>query len=127
MLRERALEAQAKAQAKAAAKVQAKAQKAMQAKAKKVESRIGTAISGMRKVVANEHILEVPASVTAPVQSFLETFTAVQEKATAIKNGDVAEWDLLLDSVPYKQASAAEKVLLVTLNQIKKAKELARR
>ena len=81
----------------------------------------------MRKVIANEYILEVPASVTGPVQNFLECFTTLQQKALAIKDGIEPAWDPLLDTIPYKEAAAAEKVLVAILLQLKKAKELARR
>ena len=81
----------------------------------------------MRKVVANEYILEVPPSVTGPVQNFLDSFAAMQRKAGAIKNGHESVWDPLLDTIPYKAAAAAEKVLVTILLNIKKAKELARR
>ena len=43
------------------------------------------------------------------------------------KTGHESEWDPLLDTIPYKEAAAAEKVLVTILLNIKKAKELARR
>ena len=122
-----AVQAQEREQAKAAAKAWAKEKKKLEAKATKVERRIGTAISGMRKVIANEFILEVPASVTTPVQSYLDAFTAAQQKAIDIKNAEKPEWDSLLDTIPYKEAAQAEKVLVSILHQLKKSKELARR
>ena len=108
-------EAQKKEQA------EAREAKQLKEKARKIELKLSRAMSQLRKSIAHPMILDAPGPVVDPVRSFIRAFEQALEVACDIKNGVVRQWDSLLDSVPFKQATDAEKILLQVLLQLNRA------
>ena len=114
-------------EARAQKRVADKQRKALKDKAKKIEKKLCAALSGMRKTIANPNILEVPACVVGPVKEFVRTFGDALQEALDIINDINDVWDPKLDTVPFKPAQDAEKVLVAILFQLNKASNLAKR
>ena len=73
-------------------------------------------------------MVEVPPSVIDPVRAFIQALSASIEVADDVIAGRRTAWDMsLFTEVPFAEARAAEKRLLVTLASIRSAREAARR
>ena len=113
-----AAKAKAKAEAKAAAKAaaakakaHAKAASALKNRAAALRRRLVTALNGLRSAISHPLILEVPASMSEKVKSYLHAFERMISNCDLVIAGAADELDEALNEVPWKEVKAAEKLL----------------
>ena len=86
--------------------------------------RLVTTLNALRAAVSHPHILDVPASMTGKVQTFLIAFERMVNSCDLVISGAASEWDAALDEAPWRGAKFAEKLLLQMLHNATKARQL---
>ena len=81
-------------------------------------------LNGLRSAISHPLILEVPASMSEKVKSYLHAFERMISNCDLVIAGAADELDEALNDVPWKEVKAAEKLLLVMLRNLAKARML---
>ena len=90
----------------------------MQARAKIAKVR-----DALRRSASGQDVIEVPAAILDPVRQYVQQLSALIERADQIIAGLATTWDdAAFEGVPLTQARAAERLLLITLGNIRAAK-----